>query len=101
MQEHDGGDHPPHPVPLGSPELPARYLTADLYFAAFLRVAGIPFLDVIKDGDGARFHFVFEDKGPAIMRDLRRQYFADEAKVPAQSYGQALRTMKSLIHTNF
>ena len=56
---------------------------------------------MIKDGDGARFHFVFEDKGPAIMRDLRRQYFADEAKVPAQSYGQALRTMKSLIHTNF
>ena len=77
--------------------MPTAYKTSDLYFAAFLRVAGVPFIDV--EREGTRAHFLFEDQGPAIMREFRRQYFADEAKVPAQSFGQMIRTMKSLIYS--
>ncbi len=74
------------------------YRTSDLYFAAFLRVAGVPFVDVERDGN--RAHFLFEDQGAGAMREYRRQFFADEAKVPAQSYGQMIRTMKSLVYSD-
>jgi hypothetical protein len=74
------------------------YKTSDPYFAAFLRVAGVPFHDV--EREGGRAYFLFDDQGPALMRDYRRQYFADEAKVPAHSYSQAIRTMKSLVYAD-
>lgn len=74
------------------------YKTSDLYFAAFLRIAGVPFHDV--EREGGRTHFLFDDQGPALMRDYRRQYFADEAKVSALSYAQAIRMMKSLVYSD-
>ncbi len=76
--------------------LEATYKTSDLYYAAYLKVAGVNFIDV--EREGARTVFVFTDQGPSIMREFRRQYFSDEAKVPAQTYAQALRSFKGLVY---
>lgn len=72
------------------------YRTSDLYYAAFLKVAGVNFIDVERDGQ--RTVFVFTDQGSSVMREFRRQYFSDEAKVPAQTYAQALRSFKGLVY---
>ena len=47
--------------------------------------------------EGARMFFLFENPGPPL-RDLKTQYFMDIAKVPALSYGQALKALKALTH---
>ena len=72
------------------------YRTSDLYFAAYLKVAGIPLLDT--SWEGRRMFFLFEDKGQDIMRELKREYFADKAKVSVMSYVQAIKLMKNLTH---
>ena len=70
------------------------YRTSDLYFAAYLRVAGVPFQDTQREGQ--RVHFVFE-KVEGI-RDLRSQYFNRTAKVPALTYADEVKNMKALTH---
>lgn len=74
--------------------LDTAYRTADLYYAAYLRVAGVPFLGT--ERDGKRVTFLFEDAGTTIS-DLKRGYFTDGARVPALSYVQMIREMKSLV----
>jgi len=75
------------------PETP--YRTKDLYYSAYLRVAGVPFVGAERQDDG-KVVFLFEDQGATAMRDLKRGYFSDNAKVPAMSYVQMIRAMKSL-----
>jgi len=75
--------------------LDTAYRTADLYYAAYLRVAGVPFLGT--ERDGKRVTFLFEDIGTPL-HDLKRGYFSDSARVPALSYVQMIRTMKTLVH---
>lgn len=72
------------------------YRTSDLYFAAYLKVAGVELLDT--EWEGKRMFFLFEDKGVDIMRDLKRDYFSDKAKVNVMSYVQAIKLMKNLTH---
>lgn len=71
------------------------YETSDLYFAAYLRVASLPFLKAERRGD--KMVFVFESRDPTVMRELKRQYFSDTAKVKALSFVQAVRHLKSLL----
>jgi len=70
------------------------YRTSDLYFAAYLKVAGVKLLDT--EWEGKRLFFIFEDKGQDIMRNLKKEYFSDYAKVNAMSYVQAIKLMKNL-----
>lgn len=70
------------------------YQTSDLYFAAYLRVAGVPFLETKRDGQ--RVIFVF-DRVEGI-RDLKAQYFNRTAKVPALTYADEVKNMKALTH---
>jgi len=70
------------------------YRTADLYYAAYLRVAGCNLLDTVKN-DG-RVYFVFE--GNPNMRDLKRDYFNRTGKVPALQYADEVRSMKAQTH---
>jgi len=72
----------------------APYRTSDLYYAAFLRVACVPLLEVQREN--GRVYFVFEN-GPNI-RSLKREYFNRTAKVPAMSYADEIRAMKALCH---
>lgn len=73
------------------------YRTSDLYYAAYLKVAGVPFLDAIRD-DGRVFFMFNEDETSQAMRDLRQQFFNGKGKVSALEYKQAIQTFKSLTH---
>ncbi len=87
---------PPEAVVRGGFVEEAEYKTSDLYFASYLRVAGVTFVSASREQ--GRVVFVFESRGAAVMRDLKREYFMDRAKVPALSFVQMLRRMKTLTH---
>ena len=70
------------------------YRTADLYYAAYLKAAGIPFLDTEREGD--RTQFVFEKV--ENIRDLKTGYFTRSAKLPAMSYADEIKALKALTH---
>ena len=72
------------------------YRTSDLYFAAYLKVAEVPLSGV--EREGKRVFFQFEDPGGSVIRDLKDQYFMDQAKVKALSYSQSVKAMKALIY---
>jgi hypothetical protein len=71
------------------------FRTSDLYYAAYLRVAGVPFLGT--ERDGKRVMFLFDVAETQIL-DLKQGYFTDKARVPALSYVQMIREMKSLLY---
>ena len=68
------------------------YRTSDLYYAAFLKTAGVPLKRV--DREGSKVFFVFE-KSDSIG-DLQIDYFNRRAKVPALTFSDEIRHMKSL-----
>lgn len=70
------------------------YRTSDLYYAAYLKVAGVMLLET--ERDGGRVYFVFEDS-PNIL-DLKHQYFNRSSKVAALSYADEIKAMKALTH---
>lgn len=71
-----------------------RYRTSDLYYAAYLRVAGVSLIETVRDQN--RVFFIFEHT-PNI-RDLKNDYFNRKAKVPALTYADEIRNMKALTH---
>lgn len=71
------------------------YRTSDLYFAAFLKTAGVPLLPET-DRDGRRIFFLFEWMDS--IAELRAQYFNRAAKVSALSFVDEIRSLKSLTH---
>lgn len=71
-----------------------RYRTSDHFYAAYLKVAGVPFLEAVRvDG---RVYFFFEHTDG--VQELKNQYFQRVAKVPALSYADEIRNMKNLVH---
>lgn len=70
------------------------YRTSDLYYAAYLRVAGVVFLD--SDRSGGRVSFIFENTD--AIRELKREYFNRTSKICALNYADEIRNMKALIH---
>lgn len=86
-------------------DLSKAYRTRDLYYAAYLKVAGVTLLDVEREvrpggnpGSAASVQvtFLFENQGAPAMRSLKDQYFMDKARVPALSYSQAIKGLKAL-----
>jgi hypothetical protein len=73
-----------------------NYRTSDMHFAAYLKVAGCPLVDTVREE--GKVVFLFEDQGPTVMRDLKRDYFSGAAKVSALDLVQAIKMMKSLTH---
>ena len=71
-----------------------KFKTADLYFAAFLKAAGVPFLETKREGD--RTNFVFERQ--ENIRDLKNGFFTRTAKVSAMSYADEIKALKALTH---
>lgn len=71
-----------------------RWRTADLYFAAYLKVAGVPFVETTREN--GRVYFIFNPE--SSMRDLKNQYYNRTAKVPALSYADEIKVMKALTH---
>ena len=70
------------------------FKTSDIYFAAYLKVAGANLLGTAREG--RRVIFFFEDQGPIAMRQLKNAYFSDSAKVNVMSFVQAVKNMKRL-----
>lgn len=74
-----------------------QYRTADLYYAAYLKVAGVPYRDSVREN--GRVYFLFnEDESSQAMRDLRQQFFNGRGKVSALEYKQAIQTFKTITH---
>ena len=72
------------------------YRTSDMYYAAYLKVAGVILQGTEKQGN--RIFFLFEDNDN--LRDLRVEFFNGRSKVAALSYADAIKHMKSLTHDN-
>jgi len=72
----------------------ARYRTADLYFAAFLKAAGVPFLDTEREGDRTQFIFEKVDN----IRDLKTGFFTRAAKLSAMNYADEIKALKAMTH---
>jgi len=72
------------------------YRTSDLYYAAYLKVAGVKLIGT--DRDGGRVYFVFEEGDGSSLRELRDQYYNRTSKVSALTYSDEIKVMKSLTH---
>lgn len=70
------------------------YRTSDLYYAAYLKVAGVLLQETVREG--GRVYFVFDNMG--TISDLKQQYFNRTSKVPALSYADEIKAMKALTH---
>ena len=74
-----------------------QHRTADLYFAAFLKVAGVPFQGT--ERKERQVQFIFENDGSGTIRDLQNEYFARKKhSISALSYADEIKAMKSLTH---
>jgi hypothetical protein len=74
------------------------FKTSDLSFAAFLRVAGVPFVGTEREQD--KIYFLFEPvAGPSSLRSLKSEFYAGTAKVSALEYARMIRDLKTLVHT--
>ena len=70
------------------------YRTSDLYYAAYLKVAGCMLKGT--ESEGRRVFFIFEKT--EMIPDLKQQYFNRTSKVPALTYADEIRSMKALTH---
>jgi len=70
------------------------YETSDLYYAAYLKTAGVLLQETVRRG--GRVFFVFENQ-PTI-KDLKTQYFNRQSKVAALTYADEIKAMKALTH---
>jgi len=71
------------------------FRTPDLYFAAYLQTAGVEM--VRTDRENNRVYFVF-DTSIANINELKTGWFNNSAKVAAQPYANAIKSLKSICH---
>lgn len=71
-----------------------HYRTSDLYYAAYLKVAGIQFFGT--EREDRRVFFLFEQVD--ALKDLKDQYFNRTAKVSALTYADEVKAMKAMTH---
>lgn len=74
-----------------------HYQTSDLYYAAYLKVAGVKFVGTSREG--SRVWFLFEE-GPVAIRELKHDYYNRKGKVVALTFVDEIRVMKGLTHEN-
>lgn len=71
------------------------YRTSDIYYAAYLKVAGVPMVSVGREG--SRVFFLFE-KTEGIL-DLQREYYNRNSRIVALDYADEIRNMKNLTYS--
>ena len=71
-----------------------KFSTSDIYFAAYLKVAGVSHVDTTREG--ARVFFIFDQIDG--LKDLKNQFFNRTAKVSALTYADEVRNLKALTH---
>ena len=73
----------------------SSFRTPDLYFAAYLQTAGVELKRT--DRENNRVFFVF-DASIANIDELKKGWFGNSAKVPAQPYANNIKSLKSICH---
>jgi len=74
-----------------------KYRTSDLYYAAFLKTAGVRFVEAVREGK--RTHFVFEHQEG--LRALKNQYYGRAAvKFQPLTYADEIKTLKTLTYAD-
>jgi hypothetical protein len=72
-----------------------KFKTSDLYFAAYLKASQVPLLET--ERKDRQVIFVF-DNSLNMIKDLKTQYYNRTSKLPALTYADEIRSMKSLTH---
>ena len=72
------------------------YESKDFYLAGYLMCSGVHMLSNKKTGQ--QTIFVFDNDG--AVQNLIDKYYRMEARINPVTYGQALRNLKSIIHSN-
>jgi hypothetical protein len=73
-----------------------EFRTSDLYFAAYLQVAGVQMLRTDRNATG-KVSFIF-DMSIANIEELKGAWFNQSGKVPALPYANAIKSLKSICH---
>jgi len=68
--------------------------TPDLYYAAYLLASGQELLGTERDGRRMLFCFADSDE----LEELKREWLNSTGLVAAQTYAQAIRSLKALVH---
>lgn len=74
-----------------------EYRTSDLYYAAYLQVAGVPMIRTDRNNGGNKISFVF-DSSVANLEELKRAWFSRQGKIEALLYADAIKSLKSVCH---
>lgn len=72
------------------------YSTKDIYLTAFLISCGLP-LDSYTRTNGVTTFRIAENSG---LHELIQAYYADHGNVSALRYGNSIKNLKNLIHSN-
>jgi hypothetical protein len=77
-------------------QTPEEFRTSDLYFAAYLQVAGVPMTKTDRNGNG-KVSFVF-DTSVSNIEELKQAWFNRSGRVEALPYADAIKSLKSICH---
>jgi hypothetical protein len=76
----------------------SNYKTADLYYAAYLAVAGVSFIETTCVAEKGKKQVFFWFESTDMLKDLKRDYFNRKGKVSALQYADEVRSYKNLTH---
>jgi hypothetical protein len=79
-----------------APSKNGHYRTSDLYYAAYLKVAGVTLMGTKREA--GRVFFLFEEGDGQTLRDLKQEYYNRSSKVAALTYADEIKVMKALTH---
>lgn len=77
---------------------PDEFRTSDLYFAAYLQVAGAQMVRADRNGSN-KVSFIF-DSSVSNIEELKRAWFNRTGRVEALPYADTIKSLKSICHMN-
>ena len=75
----------------------SEFKTSDLYFAAYLKAAGVEMRRTDRAPDNGRILFVF-DASVSNVEELKAAWFNNTGKVVANTYAYHIKNLKSVCH---
>lgn len=75
---------------------PNEFRTSDLYFAAYLQVAGVPMGRTERNGTG-KVSFIF-DTSVSNIEELKLAWFNQQGRVAGLPYANAIKNLKAVCH---
>jgi len=74
-----------------------EFKTSDLYFAAYLKAAGVEMKRTDRHAENGRILFVF-DASVSNVEELKTAWFNSTGKVVANTYAFHIKNLKSVCH---